>query len=257
MLSLSTHYQKRVFPVRDKGFSLIEMAVVMVIVGLMLSGLFVALGDSASTRNRISTTADLEGIKEALYGFAQSTGRLPCPAIVASAGVEAPNGGGVCTRAHGFVPAVTLGLQGAVDANGLLLDSWGNPYRYSVSVLQSGGNRSFTTTAGLKSQFAVGALTATTELICISGAVACGAPIYANTVPALVYSMGKDWAIYTSTLQLENASTPQVSGFNMATDNNFVNGTYNEEGTNAFDDILVWLSPNVLYSRLITAGKLP
>jgi prepilin-type N-terminal cleavage/methylation domain-containing protein len=257
MLSLSINFQRVGIPTRSKGFSLIEMAVVMVIVGLLLSGLFVALGDSAANRNRITATADLEGIKEAFYGFAQATGRLPCPAVVASAGVEAPNGGGACTRAHGFIPAVTLGLQGAVDSNGLLLDPWGNPYRYSVSDLLSGGNRSFTTTNGLRSQFAVGALTASANLLCIAGATACAAPIYVNTVPALIYSMGADWAIYTSAVQLENASTPLVSGFRMATDNNFVNGIYAEEGSNAFDDILVWLSPNILYSRLITAGKLP
>jgi prepilin-type N-terminal cleavage/methylation domain-containing protein len=258
MLSLSNIFQRVGIPARNKGFSLIEMAVVMVIVGLLLSGLFVALGDSAANRNRITATADLEGIKEAFYGFAQATGRLPCPAVVASAGVEAPNGGGACTRGHGFIPAVTLGLQGAVDSNGLLLDPWGNPYRYSISVTAMGISNPFTTTAELKNLFGTGALTnPPAGLLCIAGAVACGSAIYANTVPALIYSMGADWAIYTSAVQLENASTPLVSGFRMATDNNFVNGTYAEEGSNAFDDILVWLSPNILYSRLITAGKLP
>jgi prepilin-type N-terminal cleavage/methylation domain-containing protein len=65
MLSLSNIFQRVGIPARNKGFSLIEMAVVMVIVGLLLSGLFVALGDSAANRNRITATADLEGIKEA------------------------------------------------------------------------------------------------------------------------------------------------------------------------------------------------
>jgi len=239
------------------GFSLIEMAVVMLIVGLLLSGLFVALGDSAANRNRISAAAELENFREALYGFAQTTGRLPCPAVVGSAGAEAPIGGGICTRAHGFIPAATLGLQGSVDSNGLLLDPWGNPYRYSISVLLAGGNRAFTTTVGLQAQFALGALAASADLLCIAGAAACAAPIYANTVPALIYSMGADWGTYTSVLQLENASTPLVSGFRMATDNNFVNSVFVDEGANAFDDILVWLSPNILYARMIAAGKLP
>lgn len=257
MLSLSRNNRLLRLASFEKGFSLIEMAMVMLILGLLLSGLFVALGDSSANRNRITATAELEGIKEALYGFAQSTGRLPCPAIVASAGIEAPNGGGNCTRAHGFVPAVTLGMQGSVDSNGLLLDPWGNPYRYSVATLQSGGNRSFTHVTGMKSQFAAGALTASANLICIAGAISCGAPIYANTVPALVYSMGSDWNSYSSTLQTENASTPAVSGYLMATDNNFVSALYLDEGTSAYDDLLVWISPNVLFSRMVSAGKLP
>lgn len=246
---------------RNVGFSLIEMAVVMLIVGLLLSGLFVALGDSAANRNRITATSELENIQEALYGFAQSTGRLPCPATATSAGVEAPLGGGVCTSAHGFIPAATLGLRGGVNADGLLMDPWGNPYRYSVSTLLSLGNRSFTSVAGMKSQFAAGALVRPAgfpnPLICVAGAVTCGAPVYANTVPALVYSMGADFGFYTSALQNENASNPLVANYRMATNNEFVNAEFAEEGTNAFDDILVWLSPNILFSRLITAGKLP
>ena len=245
----------------NKGFSLIEMAVVMLILGFLLSGLFVALGESAANRNRIAATAELEGIQEALYGFAQSRGRLPCPASAASAGVEAPITGGTCTSPHGFVPAATLGVRGTIDANGLMMDPWGNPYRYSVSTLTSGGNASFTSVAGMQSQFAAGALTRTpglpNALICVAGAAACGAPVYADTVPALVYSMGEDYGFYTSALQLENASPPLVANYRMATNNEFVNGAYAEEGVNAFDDILVWISPNILFSRLITAGQLP
>ena len=256
MLSFSYRSNIARVNLRSAGFSLIEMAVVMLIVGLLLNGLFVALGDTAVSRNRSAATTELESITEAMYGHAQTTGRLPCPALVTSAGVEAPNGGGVCTSAHGFVPATTLGIQGSIDTNGLLLDPWGNPYRYSVSVLASGGNRVFTSVAGMQSQFAVGALPVNNNLICIAGAIACGAPVYANSVPALVYSMGADWASFTSALQLENANSV-VAGFRMASNNDFANSDYSEEGANAFDDILVWIPPNILFSRMISAGKLP
>ena len=261
MLSLSNCKQGRGRHTRIRGFSLIEMAMVMLIVGMLLSGLFVALGNSAQNRNRITATSELENIKEALYGFAQSTGRLPCPATATSAGVEVPNGGGNCTSAHGFIPVATLGLQGAVNTDGLLMDPWGNPYRYSVSTLGPIATRSFTSKPGMKTLFAAGAITRApglpNSLICVAGAVACGAPVFANTVPALAYSMGADYGSYTSALQNENASTPLVATYRMATNNEFVNADYAEEGTNAFDDILVWISPNILFSRLITAGQLP
>lgn len=242
------------------GFSLIEMAVVLLIVGLLLNGLFVALGDSSSNKNRIEASSELESIKEALLGFAQTTGRFPCPAIVGSASIEAPNGGGVCTAEHGFVPSSTLGLQGAADTNGLMVDPWGNPYRYSVSPMLSGGSRAFTTTAGMKSVFAAGALTPllANQLYCISSMINCAGTLYANTVPVLVFSMGARYAAtLTSPLQTENAGNPLVSGYQMPTDRQFVVADYSEEGTNAYDDILVWISPNVMFSRLITAGKLP
>ncbi len=258
MLSLSSYKRSIGGRARVRGFSLIEMAVVMLIVGMLLSGLFVALGSSAQNRNRITATSELENILEALYGFAQSTGRLPCPATATSAGVEAPVTTGICTVAHGFVPVATLGLQGAVNTDGLLMDPWGNPYRYSVSMLAMGINNPFTTSAGLTALFATGAITnPPAGPLCIAGAVACGVPIYANTVPALIYSMGADFGGYTSAFQTENATFALVPAYSMAADNNFVNADYAEEGASAFDDILVWISPNILFSRLIAAGQLP
>lgn len=246
---------------RDRGFSLIEMAVVLLILGLLLSGLFTALGDSSSNRNRIQAASELENIEEALYGFAQTTGRLPCPAIATSAGAEdfvLPNVNDRCTRPHGFVPAATLGLQGAVDTNGLILDPWGNPYRYSVSDHRVGGVRVFTSRTGMQTLFNAGPLTPNTpnRFLCVASAEDCSGTVYSDTAPALVYSMGADYASYSSAIQLENASG-RTAGYRMAVDREFVNAGYAEEGDNAFDDVLVWISPNVLFSRMINAGRLP
>jgi len=40
----------------------------------------------------------------------------------------------VCSNAHGFVPVSSLGLVGRIDADNLLLDPWGQPYRYSAQI---------------------------------------------------------------------------------------------------------------------------
>ncbi len=231
----------------QKGFSLIEMAVVMLILGLLLSGLFVAIGDSSSNRRQSEARNQIEGIIEALYGFAQLEGRLPCPATVASVGAEAPVNGVNCTSPHGFVPAVTLGLQGATDQNNLLMDPWGNPYRYSVF-----GNN-YASAASVDGIFASGAVNTG---LCVAGAVSCGAPILTSTAPAVVFSMGADYALSSSALQNENANGV-VTGYRMPGDNNFVVADYAEEGANAFDDVLIWISPNTLFSRMIAAGQLP
>lgn len=62
----------------QKGFSLLEMALVLLILGILLGGLMVSLGQSANNARRTTTTNQLKMIQEALYGFAQTNGRLPC-----------------------------------------------------------------------------------------------------------------------------------------------------------------------------------
>lgn len=243
------------------GFSLIEMAVVLLIIGLLLSGLFTSLGQSDTNRRRVEARAQIDNVVEALYGFAQTTGRLPCPAVVLSNGLESVSPNTSCRQPHGFVPAATLGLQGSVNSNGLLMDPWGNPYRYSVAVYPAGPNQpntAFTTVAGTQMQFANGALPAgNARLLCVSTFNACGAPVLTNIAPALVYSMGQDFGSYTAgSLQAENAST-LASSFRMAANNSFVDRGYADDGASQFDDILVWLSASTLNSRLIAAGKLP
>ncbi len=51
---------------RHRGFTLIEMAVVLVIVGLLLGGMLVPLATQMETDRRKETTATLESIREAL-----------------------------------------------------------------------------------------------------------------------------------------------------------------------------------------------
>ncbi|MDP2140427.1 MAG: type II secretion system protein [Gammaproteobacteria bacterium] len=244
---------------KGSGFTLIEMAVVLLIVGLMLSGLFASLGSSTENKRRTDATAQLNRIEEALYGFAQTNGRLPCPAVPGvPTGQEDPLAGGVCTNSRGFVPAVTLGIQGAINTDGLLLDPWGNPYRYVVSERVQVLDRAFTTSNGLRALFANGSLTIDPATrLCVSSAVNCTGTTFTNSAPALVFSMGSDWQTFSSAIQVENASAPPHASYPNIINNDFVNAPYAEDGTQAFDDILVWLSPQILFSRLISAGRLP
>ena len=63
-----------------RGFSLVEMAIVLAIIGLLLSGLLLTLGTQVDQRNASTTQSQLEAAREALLGFAIIYGRLPCPA---------------------------------------------------------------------------------------------------------------------------------------------------------------------------------
>jgi prepilin-type N-terminal cleavage/methylation domain-containing protein len=106
-----------------KGFTLIEVAISMVILGLVLTGLVVALSQQMQQRHLIDTRTTLQQANEAIITFVVANARLPCPAVAASNGLESLIGPGVCTAAAGFLPAVTLGLSN-LDGNGLLNDGW-------------------------------------------------------------------------------------------------------------------------------------
>lgn len=251
----NTKQSKKCSVVRQSGFTLVEMAVVLLIVGMLLNGLFVALGTSAESSNRSEASSQLRQIEEALYGFAQANGRLPCPATAASpGGQEDPTTGGACTDADGFVPAMTLGLQGAVDNLGLLLDPWQRPYRYSVSLLNN-GSRVFTSATGMRAQFATGTPASGAPLLCVAEAASCASPL-TNSAPAVVFSVGAR-ATVASALEAENAGTT-TSGFPMPNDRDFVSADYTDaDAAVPFDDIVIWLSYNILVTRMITAGQLP
>ena len=237
------------------GFSLIEMAMVLLIIGLLLNGLLVALGESNTNRLRSDAETQLEQIREALYGFAQINGRLPCPANTTSAGAESPVTviGGNCTNDNGFVPGVQLNIQGSYNAQGLLEDPWGNPYRYAVSTLSISGSV-FTTSAILKTWFSA-PTTATGLPLCVADSINCATGVLASNVPAIVYSLGAT-PTSGSAKQAENLGGT-LGGLAVAGDHQFVDAQYSEDSVEFFDDILVWLSPSILTSRLVSAGKLP
>jgi prepilin-type N-terminal cleavage/methylation domain-containing protein len=106
-----------------RGFTLIEVAISMVILGLVLTGLVVSLSQQLQQRRLLDTRTTLAEANDALIAFVTANARLPCPAVAASNGLEATTAPGTCTAAAGFLPAVTLGLPN-LDANGLLNDGW-------------------------------------------------------------------------------------------------------------------------------------
>jgi prepilin-type N-terminal cleavage/methylation domain-containing protein len=240
---------------KQAGFSLIEMAIVLTILSILLGGILVAVSQTTLNARRASALSELRQIEDALYGFAQSNGRLPCPATATSAGQEDPVGGGACTVIHGFVPAASLSMTGALNADGLLSDPWGNPYRYSVS---STATPNFTSSTAIKAFFNAGTAIASANMLKVCSESPCVTSL-SNIVPALVYTMGENWANTTSANELANAGTGSLVGsqtypVKVTADFDFVSTTYAED---LYDDQLVWLSPYVLFNKIVSAGKLP
>lgn len=213
------------------GFNLIEMAIVLVIVGVLLGGLITPLTTQFDTSRRIGVQTEIKDIHDALLGFAAANGRLPCPATAGSNGLSAPNAAtAACTTNHGFVPSRTLGLNGEVDGNNLLLDPWLNPIRYSVSNA-GGGAYTNDITLALVPDFR----------ICEDAACA---TIIADNVAAVVFSQGEDTAV--SADQAENTDG----------DVTFVSTELSEQAGAEFDDELRWIPPSILTYHLVKAGQL-
>lgn len=223
---------------QQRGFSLVELAVVMVVLGLLLAGLLVPLSAQRDLNNQRATEAQLQEIYSALLGYAALNGRLPCPATTTSNGLAAPNNATIsCPQWHGFVPGRTLGLDGSYNSNNLLIDAWMNPVRYSLSNANGGGYANQITSA-----FTAGSFRVCRQQTCTT------ASILAENLVVVLVSSGKDGA---------QASTSPNQQENLDADNDFVKTTFSEATNNEFDDVIRWISPNILALELLRAGKLP
>lgn len=238
---------------KASGFTLVEIAIVLLIIGLLLGGMLMPLTAQMEQRRISETQKALDEINQALLGFAIANDRLPCPASPTSNGVESPSGGGTCTNPHdGFIPAVTLGLQ-QTDSQGYMVDAWGMPQnRIRYAVTTANGN-AFTTTGGMRT---ITMSTLAPDLrVCASAtgitATTCGtAPALVNNAPAVVLSLASNAAAGGTGLdEAANLNGDQVFISHQRTGAGAPNGE--------FDDLVAWVSPNTLFNRMVAAGRLP
>jgi len=114
--------------IRNRGFTLAEIAIGVLILGIMLSmGLKTAVSNLENAAYA-ETRSKQEQIKLALIGFLRTNGRLPCPDNAAglATGVES-----VCVgvaTGYGVIPWQALGIS-----RDTVLDGWGNFFSYRVS----------------------------------------------------------------------------------------------------------------------------
>jgi prepilin-type N-terminal cleavage/methylation domain-containing protein len=261
---------------QQSGFTLIEIAVVLVIIGVLIGGFIGTFTDRIETTRRDNTRQQLEDVRTAILGYASAEGRLPCPTRAIDGGVAQPVAGGVCTQTHGFVPARTIGLSGAYNSDNLLIDSWGNPIRYSVTIANSSA---FTKPVGTGNGGIrdIGMATLNPNItICDGDSTSASSCVGSNEIvsnaPFVIISLGKDGADFIAATapnsdQGENAGEATVSAF--ATGENivytvgdnrvFVSKSYSSVDSVAgqFDDLILWTSPYVFYGQMIEAGQLP
>ncbi|MEI7429175.1 MAG: type II secretion system protein [Betaproteobacteria bacterium] len=242
--------QKHYFNIKN-GFTLVELTIVLVIVSLLMGGMLVSLGTQRDVTDTSETQKRLSEMRDALIGFTVANGRLPCPATPGTTGIENPSTGvGPCNNPYdGFLPGITLGI-GPLDGQGYAVDSWGNRIRYAVTEANA---FAFTTTNGIKTNWAGGLLP--NLIICNTSvgisATSCPAASQLSTnAVALILSYGKNGPSgQHGDDELANTNPDRV----------FVSHTQSPSGAaqGEFDDVITWISPNILFNRMISAGRLP
>jgi prepilin-type N-terminal cleavage/methylation domain-containing protein len=226
----------------SRGFTLIELSVVVVVIALLLGSLLLPLNAQVQQRNASETQRRLEEAREALIGFAMINGRLPRPAVSDADGTERAATCATNAECTGYLPWAVLGTPRS--------DAWGKLIRYSV------------TPALANAAIGMGASGNKYVKTRQAGTIV----IVANDAAAVLISHGaNNWG-----RTLDATNVPDNSATNIDEDANATNdgqsGTpfwsrpqadNNGSSGGEFDDQVIILSQPVLVSRLIAAGKLP
>ncbi len=222
-------------PRHGTGFTLVELAIVLVIVALLASGLMVGIAAQRNAAETIDAQRQLENIRETLTGFALTHGRLPCPALPNLTSSDASVGVENCAQPHGVLPWVTLGLPE--------VDPWGRRFTYYAhgsftGAVPSGALASFTLDTVGNANVKAGSGSSSNV---------------ASDLPAVVVSHGSRG---TGAWQPNGSQLPGVSGDeaeNADADLTFISRT--QDGN--FDDLVTWIVPSILKSKMVAAGRLP
>jgi prepilin-type N-terminal cleavage/methylation domain-containing protein len=229
---------------RQGGFTLVEIAIVLLIVGLMIGGLIAPLSSQMEQRHVTDTKRAMDEAREALFGFALRNGYLPCPAISATNGLE-DRTNNICNKRYGFLPWATLGVS--------RLDGWNRLMGYSVTPAFANSAALFNLRSDRDITIATrgrnGQLTAATAI---------------NDIPAVIISFGRNG--YGATSDQNTVLADAGSGNIDEKTNLQSSGTaliardpsddVSSPG-GAFDDMVLWISPNILYNRMVAAQRLP
>lgn len=263
-----------------RGFSLVELAVVMAIVAFLLGGMIFTLSAQVEQRNFEETRRRIDQARELILAFAITNGRLPCPARTAAtaAPLTVPGdevvttatgcigdaitdyyGGTNGTTILGLLPARAIGYQ-QVDSAGFAVDAWGNRLRYAVANLMTPSatcpTPHFVNTANLKANGI--SCQPNDLLICKSAtgitATTCGGAanqiMAQSLVAAVIYSTGKNGSGAAGGIdEAANLNGDRMFVYHTPTPGTAANGE--------FDDQFAWITVGELYGKLIAAGVLP
>ena len=263
----------------QQGFTLIELAIVLVIVTLLVGGLAMPLSAQIQARRIAETRKIMEEAREALIGYAMThscicayTGVGPSGLLITGPATTCTGAGSPCPATNPSSNSTTLGRPylPCPDANGntgtesrpanaeclqsrgyfpwrdlgtASQDAWGNRLRYEVT----------TEFADASIGFSNASINGGNIQICsASGCVPPGD--VASNIPVVLVSSGPNGlgainingnpqAPPTSNDERENANT-------VTTNSIYVSRIPTQPGVGEFDDLVVWLPTPLLISRV-------
>lgn len=264
-----------------RGFTLIEVAIVLLVISVLAGSLLVPLADSVDRARRQKVEAELqEEVLPALMAFAASrtsgTYYLPCPDCrndgssctggTAGDGIEDRDGGG-CSVTYGVLPWVTLQVGHS--------DPWGARYSYAVFEDYAGSD----STEGIQlNEFSIppgGHPNPDLRVETLDGGDVDAnddplAGSEGNGIPAVIISHGPNRLGAMSVhldedgngiaFAMPEAGTDEEKNTEDADDELFYWRPPTDPTTSdieEFDDIVVWLSNHRLRAFLAEAGVLP
>lgn len=250
---------------RLRGATLVEMALVLLILGVLTRAAITPLTAAQKHRDHRLAESGLQAIRDGLWAHVVATGALPCPVALnqqwTSPEMPAPMSRreplstdqrvqSSCQVASGGVPARELGLAGAMDIAGALLDPWNRPYRLAISLASHAERGSVPlpdwTTPGEASSIGIAHLTGDLVLCTRSAGTRCpSSDIRANQLSFVVFSTGDDSSL--SGDQSENQDADTV----------FVLQENSIRPDHPFDDQLVWGTAAETLYWMLRAGWLP
>lgn len=204
---------------KQQGMTLIEIALALIILGILVSGITLPIAAQMQTRQLKENEAYLQEIQQALFGYVVQHGVLPCPSIDQN-GLAATT----CTdwsETQGFLPWKTLQVQAK--------DAWASPWFYRV-------NRAFANSSQPISSETVPDLTQPIQIQDLAGY-----PLHdtaqKNLPCFIVFSAGKN-----KKPDGENQNMDALYQANIQTP--------------IFDDQVIWSGTPMLFYYLSQAGKI-
>lgn len=243
---------------RPRGFTLIELVLVIGIIGLLLGALLAPLATQVQQRRVKETENSLADVRDALIGYTLAKGRLPCPDTDTATpdGVGNPATGGPCTALAGFLPFQDLGVSPA--------DTWGRRYLYRVT-----SEYTYATQPGALAAAGQLDLGDAGDITIKDRASDKSEIILASTAAAVVVSLGQNGY---GGQDLDNNTLVVPTGTdepeNTDGDATFIKRGHSPQaspcsdtaGTSAFceyDDLVIWIPDSLLKGRLVAANQLP
>jgi len=230
---------------KSKGFTLIEVAIVLLVVAFALGSFLIPLGSRMEDSREKTALTQLDEIKQAIIHFAIVNNRLPCPDTNQNGQENFNIVTGLCTNVlgRGWPPVVDLGLGLSKQ-----LDPWGQRVIYRMDTNFADWNPA-------PNWAGTGCGTANPNVsfeICSIGTHWVWQEVaqtnqVARQVPVILLSTGRLGGL-TSPEESENTNANRI----------FIKRE--KAGDNAvipFNDIVVWISGSELAGNMVKAGRLP